>query len=94
MTRLRPKHVGSQPSAQTRHVGSQPSAQPPLECAYRIMRPDLADLKWDPGLEKEQGYYWLPGLTKDSTFLRTTVLRAIGHGSYERSPFLHACADL
>ena len=50
------------------------------------MRPDMDDLKF----VKHRAMDFAP----DSDELRVEVLRAIGHGSKERSPFLHTSTSL
>ena len=55
----------------------------PYTKCYRAMRPDMDDFVW----KLDRSIHSLP---EDSRRMRELALRAVEHGSTERSPFLHA----
>ena len=75
-----------------RHVkersGSQPSCPLVLEYVWRVMRKDHSDLQM---VKMRPSMFWREDMTLEDDFLRHVVVRALGHGSRERSPFLHGC---
>ena len=60
-------------------------SQPRVPYVWRTMRKDMDDLRLINNA--------VHGVGRDDDKMRSLVVQAVGYGSQERSPFLHACAS-